>query len=51
MHGDPRDPEEALAIAEYFQGEWYNGRFAQFFANWEPEDTALVRVAAREDVR
>ncbi len=35
-------PEDVLALAERFDGEWRNGGFSQLFANWYPADVALV---------
>jgi hypothetical protein len=38
-------PEDALAIAERFHGEWCNGGFTQLFSNWEKADILLLPAA------
>ena len=40
-------PEEALALVEHFQMEWYNGGFSQFFSNWNRADIVLIPDALR----
>jgi hypothetical protein len=44
---DLRRPEEALALVELFQQEWYNGGFAQLFSNWNRADIVLIPEALR----
>lgn len=44
---DLGQPEDALALIEKFQGEWYNGGFSQLFANWNRADIVLVPEALR----
>jgi hypothetical protein len=44
---DLGQPEDALALIENFQGEWYNGGFSQLFANWNRADIVLVPEALR----
>ncbi len=38
-------PDDVLAIAERFHGEWSNGGFAQLFSNWEKADILLLPTA------
>lgn len=40
-------PEEALALVEFFQMEWYNGGFSQMFSNWNRADIVLIPEAMR----
>jgi hypothetical protein len=40
-------PEDVLALAERFEGEWYNGGFAQLFSNWYPADVELIPAALK----
>ncbi len=40
-------PEDALALVERFQGEWYNGSLSQLFANWNRADIVLIPEALR----
>jgi hypothetical protein len=40
-------PEEALALVEHFQMEWYNGGFSQLFSNWNRADIVLIPEALR----
>lgn len=35
-------PEDILALAERFHGEWCNGGFSQLFSNWYPADVQLI---------
>jgi hypothetical protein len=44
---DLRRPEEALALVEHFQAEWYNGGFSQLFSNWNRADIVLIPEALR----
>ncbi len=40
-------PEDVLALAERFYGEWSNGGFSQLFSNWNPADIKLIPAALK----